>query len=164
MIQAYHYTFLYACIGVTLLVAFFTIGVPNTNAVGASIACYYLVAAAVLILAGQSAATITNLSSGLVKMLPFLSIFGIVMYSGILMSVYFDQIASNQVSEYYYNFSKVSIILIMIQMGVFLRALYSKGVDNISRQTMAILGLLGTVNLITVITLGITLKYYTTDC
>jgi len=162
--EAYHYNFLFACIGVTLLVAFFTIGVPNANAVGTSIACYYLVAAAILILAGQSAATITNLSTGIVKMLPFLSIFGIVMYSGILMSLYFDQIASNKVSEYYCNFSKVSIILIMIQVGVFLRTLYNRGIDGISRKTMAILGLLGTVNLITVITLGITLKYYTTDC
>lgn len=160
-----HFIFLYACVAMTLIMAFFTVGIPNSNALTATIVCYYLTAAAILILAGHASTTITNLSSGITKMLPFLSIFGTIMYLGIMMSMYFTPIAHNKVSNYYYNFSKVSVVLMMIQTGIFLHALYTtKGVDNISRQTMAVLSLLATVNLITALTLGITLKYYTTDC
>jgi len=47
-----YFNFLYACVIAALVVAFFTIGVANSNAVMASIVCYYLAAAAVLMLAG----------------------------------------------------------------------------------------------------------------
>ena len=160
--------FIYACVAASLIVVFFTIGVPGTNAVITSIVCYYTLAAAILMLAIQSAANIKgSLGPFIIKMLPFLSIFGILLFSGILMNLYFDQISGNKVSDYYYNFSKISVILVMIQIGVFLRVLFQNtgsGLDSLSRQTLATLGLLATLNFIVLTTLSISLKYYTTDC
>ena len=162
-----YFNFLYACVNAALVVAFFTIGVANSNAVMASIVCYYLAAAAVLMLAGISMSTVTsNLSSAIFKMRPYLSIFGILMFSAILMSIYFDPISGNKVSDYYYNFSKVSIILVIIQIAVFFHSIFGANhqVDALSRKTLSVLGLLATINIITLLTLAITLKYYTTDC
>jgi len=159
--------FIYACIGASLLVIFFTIGKADANAVTTSIVCYYLVAAAIAMLAIQSASTISttaSLGGFMIKMLPFFSIFGIFLCSGILIQYYFDQISENKVSEYYYNFSKISIFMLIIQIGVFLRVIYQKGIELLSRKTLAILGMLATINIIILGTLGITLKYYTTDC
>lgn len=161
-----YFNFLYACIASALILALFTIGIPNSNAVMTSIICYYLIAGAILLLAGQSASNInTTLGVSIVNMLPFLSIFGLLLFSGILMNMYFEPISTNKVSDYYYNFSKVSIVLLMIQIGVFLRVLFTqKSVDKLSRKTLSVLGLLATINMIVLTTLAITLKYYTTDC
>jgi hypothetical protein len=157
-----YFNFLYACVAAALIISFFTIGVPNSNALMASIVCYYLAAAAILMLASISMSNVRDLYSGILQIRPFLSIFTILLFSAIMMNVYFNQISGNKVSSYYYTFSKVSVILLLVQIAVFFHSIFGQNV--LTRKTTSILGLLATINIITLLTLGITLKYYTTDC
>ncbi len=80
------------------------------------------------------------------------------------LSIYFHRIATGKVPEYYYSFSTMSTILTVLQLGVWFHAMYKNEGKNVSDRVFSILTLIGTINALVVITLGIVLKYYSTDC
>jgi peptidoglycan/LPS O-acetylase OafA/YrhL len=93
---------------------------------------------------------------------PFLFLLFIVIYYIVLVSIYFENIVSKKISDYYYSFSKISTMLILGQVLMLVYAM-SKYIE-IPKKIFTILMLLGTINAIVLITLGIVLKFYTTDC
>jgi hypothetical protein len=101
-----------------------------------------------------------------ITLFPFILIIFIVGYYIALLSIYLTRISSNKVSPYYSSFSGTFIALIIAQIMILINDIMKKPDSSpiLSRKTFSILMFLGTINTITVITLGIILKLYSTDC
>ena len=85
----------------------------------------------------------------------------------VLLYKYFDRITSNKVSDYYVSFVNISTILTLAQLFMLMNAVtdtYFENNKSLQPKTFSILILFGTINIITVITLGVILKSYVTDC
>ena len=83
-----------------------------------------------------------------------------------LLSYYFNQITNCNVSSGYYNFMNIFIVILMVQLYIFYNATQDTNFkDNgvINKVTGLLLYLLEVINVIVIITLGIILKYFTTD-
>ena len=84
----------------------------------------------------------------------------------VLLYIYFDRI-SKGVSNYYTLFLNISTMLTIAQLWMFFKALnepYFKSNNTLNPKTFSLLTLLGTINIIVCITLGVVLKFYATDC
>ena len=97
---------------------------------------------------------------------PFLVVMMVILWVLVLLFKYYDQIVGNSVSDYYTSFINITSILLFIQIYVLVSELTEKSFENfaLAPKTAAMLRLFGLLNSISVITLGIILKYYTTDC
>jgi F0F1-type ATP synthase assembly protein I len=97
-------------------------------------------------------------------MFPFLMVMTVVSLLIYYLSVYFKQITSNQVVGYYYSFSVLSTIFLAIQISIIFNALFNNVTDKLFNDTtFALLGLLSTMNIIVVLTIGIVLHFYSTQ-
>ena len=106
--------------------------------------------------------SVTDKMSILLTLTPFIFILTLIISFIVLISKYFKQIADNKISDYYYGFSKISTGLILTQI---LTIVYSMTKSTeLSKKVFSVLMLLGTINAIALITLGIILNFYTTDC
>lgn len=164
------------------IIVFITTGANNINGVSALISGYSalifsIAALMVLLFNNLSRGLSTNDMQGMIKMFVFLFPFIMILFVLILMltflSIYFDRITNNKVSGYYTSFSIVTTIFLALQLGIVFNALSKSDmfkssaanfVNAISATSYAMLMLIGALNSIAVITLGIILKYYTTDC
>jgi hypothetical protein len=159
--------FLYAIIIAAVFCIFCTIGVQSKTALEALIGEYSVIGAALLLILVLKTVNI-NASEQLLSLStlftlgPFLLILFIIIYYIVIINIYFDKIVSNKISDYYFSFSNISTVLIMAQ--IFLLVSTIAKTTELPRKTFSILMLLGTINAIVVITLGIVLKFYTTDC
>jgi hypothetical protein len=162
----------YAFIIGGLIVVLLTVGTHNQNALIGTITGYAAATCATLLLAGLTYTTITtsykkpSWSSILTTLIPFMILCMIFGFSLALVSVYFDEIASNRVSDYYGLFSYISVIFIFLQVGLFFSASQQKAFREngyIDKITLLQLLLLAIFNILALITLGISLKYFSTD-
>jgi hypothetical protein len=164
--------FLFAILLATIISIFCTIWATDKNTVESLIAEYSVMEGVIVLL---TVLTILNMKArniGLftfdtfITLFPFLLIIFIVGYYIALLSIYIDRIATNKVSPYYSSFSGTFISLIIAQIMVLINDIMKKPDSSpiLSRKTFSILMFLGTINTITVITLGIILKLYSTDC
>ena len=159
--------FLYAIIIAAVFCIFCTIGVQSKTALEALIGEYSVIGAALLLILVLKTLNI-NASEQLLSLStlftlgPFLLILFIIIYYIVIINIYFDKIVSNKISDYYFSFSNISTVLIMAQ--IFLLVSTISKTTELPKKTFSILMLLGTINAIVVITLGIVLKFYTTDC
>jgi hypothetical protein len=99
-------------------------------------------------------------------LIPFIVLIIIFGFSLALVSIYFNKIAENRISDYYSMFSFISVTFILLQVWIFFVATKQKAFrDNgfINKVTLLKLLLLSIFNLLTLVTLGITLKYFSTD-
>jgi hypothetical protein len=99
-------------------------------------------------------------------LIPFLILFIIFGFSLALVSIFFNNISENRVSDYYGIFSNVSVVFILLQVWVFFSATNTKGFREngyIDRVTLLKLLLLGIFNMLSIISLGVSLKYFSTD-
>ena len=97
---------------------------------------------------------------------PFLVIIGIILYLLFLLGSYFNTITSGQVTENYYLFMNIFVILFMIQLYTFYKGTQDNGfkeTSSLNKVTGMFIYLIQTLSIITVITLGIILKYFVTD-
>lgn len=100
-------------------------------------------------------------------MIPFIVVLGIISLLIFYLSKYFHKISTGEVSSYYQTFSVLSAIF----LGAQLIMLMSSTIDNsrettgklLSDKTFALLGLLGVINFLIVITIGIVLNFYSTQ-
>ena len=100
-------------------------------------------------------------------MIPFIVVLCIISLLIFYLSKYFDKISTGEVSSYYQTFSVLSAIF----LGAQLIMLMSSTIDNsketagklLSDKTFALLGLLGVINFLIVITIGIVLNFYSTQ-
>ena len=162
----------YAFILGGLIVVLLTVGSHNQNALIGTISGYAASTCATILLAGLTYTSITN---GLKRpewgdiistLVPFLILFMIFGFSLALISIFFDNISENRVSDYYGMFSYISVIFIVLQVWIFFYATKTKAFREngfIDRVTLLKLLLLAIFNILTLITLGVTLKYFSTD-
>ena len=168
-----YFNIIYALIIASMIIIFSTIGITDPNALIATISGYALSICSIVILVGlvYNNITISNPSIGWIRLFislfPFISLLLILSVSLSLVSIYFDRISSHKVSDYYYNFSKVSIIFIIAQLVILFSGLMgskdSNDIGLITQKTASVLMLMSVINMLLIITLGITLKYYSTD-
>jgi hypothetical protein len=170
-----------AFIAAGLICFVFTSGNTSSDALAGSIAGYACLAAAVAVTIGSlfldaSEQLLTrqesdqnNLRGSAVAFLslvyrvcPLLIILGIIAYSLYLIIVYKARISSGHVHPDYSRMSFYSTLLIVAQMGVFYYFMTDKGGKNF-KVANAFMYLIGTFNIFTVVTMGIVLKYFSTD-
>ena len=108
----------------------------------------------------------TKIKSFIFLFYPFLTVMMVILWILVLLYKYYDKIIENKVSDYYTSFINTTIILLFIQIYVLVNELISNPSTSFSLapKTAAMLRLFGLLNGISVITLGIILKFYTTDC
>lgn len=102
-----------------------------------------------------------------ISLLPFIVLMVIITWLLVLLHKYYDRIIGNQVSDYYVSFVNISTILTLVQLVILVNAIrdtYFENNKSIQPKTFSMLMLLGTINFIMVITLGVILKSYVTDC
>lgn len=91
----------------------------------------------------------------------------IIIIIGLLVSylgIYFDKIASGEVSSYYLSFSLLSTLFLFTQIIMIFSAIYKSQNKNLfSYTTFSLLGLLSIINVIIVLTIGIVLHFYSTQ-
>ena len=155
-----------------LLVVLCTVGTYNENALIGTIAGYASATCATILLAGLTYATIITgnktptWSNILSVLIPFIILFIIFGFSLASVSVYFDKIAQNKVSNYYGIFSSISVLFILMQVAMFFSATSQKTFREngyMNGVTITKLLLLSVLNILVLITLGVSLKYFSTD-
>jgi hypothetical protein len=102
-----------------------------------------------------------------ISLFPFIMLMVIILWLLVILQQYFDRITSNKVSNYYVSFVRISTILTIIQLLMLVNVIRDNNFEkyrSIPPKMFSILMLLGTINLIIVITLGVILKSYVTDC
>jgi hypothetical protein len=162
----------YAFIIGGLIVVLLTVGTHNKNALIGTISGYAASTCATILLAGLTYTTITtglkkpNLLETISILIPFLILFMIFGFSLALISIFFNNISENRVSDYYGMFSYISVIFIFLQVWIFSSVTQQKTFREngyIDSVTLLKLLLLAIFNILTLITLGVSLKYFSTD-
>lgn len=107
-----------------------------------------------------------NIKGKIISLFPFIMIMITSVAIAVLLFIYFDNIIKG-VSSYYGLFLNTSTMITIVQIIMMYNAMNSSYFltnNTINPKTFSLLMLIGTINLITVITLGVVLKYYATDC
>ncbi len=107
-----------------------------------------------------------SITGRLISLFPFIMIMITSVSIAVLLFIYFDNIIKG-VSSYYGLFLNTSTMITIVQIIMIYNAMNSSYFltnNSINPKTFSLMMLIGTINLITVITLGVVLKYYATDC
>lgn len=148
-----------------LIIIFATVGTHNTAALSGTIAGYSATICAVLILCGITFVKIQTMNKSLATTLyslsPFLILLTILAMSLAIVSVWFKDIADGHVTSMYTTFSYISVIFIFLQIWTYYSG--SQGNMPISQLTSTKLLLLEIINIVILLTIGVNLKYYSTD-
>jgi len=168
------YTIIYnSLLVVGVIIIFCTMGSNSASNLTGTIIGYSFIVTGTLLLIGyllnnMNATSGSNFSliSSLVTIGPFVLLIGILIYMIYLLSYYFSQITAGHISSGYYTFMNIFIILLMVEFYVFYNGTQDKvfkTTGTIGKITGMILYLLELVSIVTAITLGIVLKYFSTD-
>jgi hypothetical protein len=156
---------------VTFLISFFSTG---NISLGSSIAGYCLLILSIMMILIILFNHILKLNLGSFEMLitiltqtgPFILMLGTIGFLMYLAIYYMNPIIAHQVSDNYYNFSNISIILILLQVFIVYKNITNdnfKTTGKISKITACILYLLSLLTISCSIILYIILKYFRTD-
>ena len=163
---------IYNClIGAGIIIVICTIGSSNKSGLTGTIIGYSFILAGILLLVGivmnkmneSDTITIWNM---IYTIGPFILIIGIIICLISLLSIYFNLIASGNVTSNYYIFMNIFVALFIGQMWLFYTGIQDKKFTSshtLSKVISMSISLLETVSIITLITLGIILKYFVTD-
>jgi hypothetical protein len=168
------YTIIYnSLLVVGLIIVFSTIGSNAASSLTGTIIGYSFIITGILLLVGFLLNNMNNLAganfsflSGLITIGPFILLIGILIYMIYLLSYYFSQITAGHISGGYYTFMNIFIVLLTVEFYIFYNSIQDKAFKTngtIGKVTGMILYLLELVSIVTVITLGIILKYFSTD-
>ena len=102
-----------------------------------------------------------------IDLFPFVMLIGIITLMLFYLYKYFDRIAKGEVSSYYTSFSILSTIFLGVQFIMLASAMFSKSgeIDGkiLSDKMFSLFALFGVINYLIVITIGIILKFYSTQ-
>jgi hypothetical protein len=168
------YTIIYnSLLLVGLIIIFCTVGSNTASNLTGTIIGYSFIVTGILLLIGyllNNMNTIVgssfSLLSSLITVGPFVLLIGILVYMIYLLSYYFSQITAGHISNGYYTFMNIFIVLLMVEFYIFYNSMQDKvfkTTGTIGKVTGMILYLLELVSIVTVITLGIILRYFSTD-
>ena len=174
------YSWLYAFIITLIVIILITTGQTNSTALNAFRGSYMglLVAitalCAMLGMAKSVEFDVLYPNLGLIRRIikyvflffPFLTVMAVLIWVLVLLFKYFNKITENKVSDYYTSFVNTISILLFVQIYVLTNEISENSFKNfqLSKKTASLLRLFGLLNIISVFTLQIILKYYTTDC
>ena len=155
-------------VGIIIIIC--TVGSNSASSLTGTITGYSFIITGTLLLMGYLMSGYRQGISSIVSILltvgPFIVLIGILIYMIYLLSVYFNQITNGDVSSSYYNFMNIFIVLLMLQLYIFYNGTQDKRLKDtgfVSKVTGLILYLLELINIVVIITLGVILKYFTTD-
>jgi hypothetical protein len=154
----------YAVVIASFIIIWITTGMTSQNGLTALISGYsgLLAALVFLVVLGwtnmdQTVPIMTRLTS----FIPFIVLIFIISLLVAYLSIYFERISTDQMSTYYYTFSHMSTLFLAVQIGILFRSILTT--SSMDPKTFSILMLLGTINAIIVISLGVILKFYSTQ-
>lgn len=145
----------------------------DRNSLVAQLAGYSAITCAILLLAGLAYTKLVERGGGILgsaltwsliisNLFPFFIILFVLGMTIAFLSIYFDRISENTISESYYTFSFFSTLFLLIQISMLVNTIRKN--QPVTRTLYAILTLLGTINIIIVLTIFSILKYFVTDC
>jgi hypothetical protein len=138
----------------------------NSNSMIALIVSYGSIVASLILLFGilyNRLDKTTTLFNKILTLFPLVIIICILLFIIYFLVSYFEQIVNNRISDYYYSFSLLSNIFLLTQIFLLYNSIGFETSKYITNKTFSILTLLGTINFIIILTLGIILKFYSTD-
>jgi hypothetical protein len=155
------FKFLYALLVGSALVIFMTVGLTDPTAINALRGAYFVILCSLIFIF-----ILIRNSLTLTVTLAFLPIWTSIVFIIILLYKYYDRITVNKVSDYYSTFMNLTNILLTIQIYILLSEISIKSFQDfkLTPKMVAILKLFSVLTTVSVITLGIILKHYTTDC
>jgi hypothetical protein len=155
-----------------IIIVLCTLGSNSSSGLTGTITGYSFIITGSLLLMGfllnnmNSSSNSSTLISKLVTVGPFIVLIGILIYMIYLLSYYFTQITNGNVANSFNTFMNIFIALFGLQMYIFYTGMKNKNfkeTGTLTKVTGLILYLLELINIIVVITLGIILKYFSTD-
>lgn len=160
-------------IAVGIIIIICTIGSNSVSSLTGTIIGYSFIITGTLLLMGYLMNNInsfhqngTSIIAQLITVGPFVVLIGILVYMIYLLSYYFNQITKGNVANSYFSFMNIFIVLLMIQIFIFYNGTQDKKfkeTGSLGKVTGLILYFLEIINIIVVITLGVILKYFSTD-
>jgi hypothetical protein len=150
----------YAVIFASGIIILITTGVANENSLKGLIGGYMGLGLGMLVLLILNIPPVNWLD-----IFPFIMILGIIGLMTTYLYIYFDKISKGEVSGYYNSFSVLSSIFLAAQTIMLFTALNSNEINGklLSDRTFSLLALFGVINYLIVITIGVVLKFYSTQ-
>lgn len=109
----------------------------------------------------------TFTESKYLDMFPIVMILIIVSLLLFYLGTYFERISKGEISQYYFSFSILSTIFLLAQSSIVVNSINDSinnpGKGLFSDTTFSLLGLISVINILIVLTLGIILKFYSTQ-
>jgi len=158
-------------VGIIIIIC--TIGSSSVSSLTGTITGYSFIIIGTLLLMGylmnnmnSSQQNGSSFISQLITVGPFVVLIGILIYMLYLLSFYFNKITNGNVASSYFTFMNIFIVLLMVQMYIFYNGTRDKRfieTGSIGKVTGLVLYFLEIINIIVVITLGVILKFFSTD-
>jgi len=158
----------YSLIVAGIIIIFITSYTNNSNGLIALISGYSTILVAILFLCGLNIMNLMNINKNmsyyqlLYNSFPFLFIMGLIIFLICNYTIYFDKIVNSKVSDYYFIFSFLSTIFIIIQISILINSFKNNPI--IKNNIFHLLNFIGSINIMIITTIFIILKYYVTDC
>ena len=145
-----------------------TVGTASSSSLTGTIVGYSFIITGIALLIGvlMNQIKMVSMISIAITLGPFLILLGILIYMIYLLSVHFQQIVNNHVSNSYYLFMNMFIVLFMLLFYVFYSGTQEqafKQSGTINKLTGLTLYLLESIQIIIIITIAIILQYFSTD-
>ena len=175
-------TFYISLITVGVILLFATVGTASMDSLDGTIAGYSLMGGGILLLVSfllygisrsneEKSATLgknnrSSVMSAIYTAGPFLVLLGIIGYTLYLVITYKSRIAAGNIAPGYASFTNISIILILMQLFLFYMGSQKdsfKTTNRLDRVYSMLLYFIGIINIVTIITIGIILAYFSTD-
>ena len=161
--------FYISLITVGIILLFATIGTTSMDGLNGTISGYFFIAIGIAILVSfiiSVASKGASLISSIFSMGPFFVTIGIISYILYLLFTYKDRIAQGNIAPGYAKFTNISVILVLMQLFLFYMGTQKESFQRDKKLDRVYSGLLyfvGVINIVTVITIGIILRYFSTD-
>lgn len=163
----------FSLIIVGLILAFVSMMLKNASSIPVTITSYSCLAVGILLVMStllygkRESMTWTQMFTFFkVNLGPFLVILALIGYLLYLTIYYKNLISNGHLSGSYYTFNTISLLLICMQVGILYNAMKKPSFEstgNIPLTHSAFLYLLGTINFVFALTMGVILKYFSTD-
>jgi hypothetical protein len=149
----------------SFILVIITSGVTNSNGVSALIGGYMGLFIGILIVLVVTAMKVPI--SNWFYLAPFMLVLIIIFILISYLFAYYDRISNGEVSEYYGAYSTLSTIFLVVQLIIIFSALF-KVSDDFNKtlfpgKSFSLLILFGVIDMLIVVTLGVILKFYSTQ-
>lgn len=160
------YNLFYAIVAASCIIILVSCWMSNTGSVNALISGYFglSISLTFLLLLKFTSYNTNYLGSMIILSLtPLLLVMFVSIYSLVLLMMNKDSISNGYVTTQFSSLMTMSTIMTIVQMVMIFRDKLQIATQTINTKNVSIINLIGVLNIIVVITLGITLSKYTTQ-